>query len=223
MGELRIADILGTYANTADSGGQMVLAIHHCSKPTIGALNGSAVGVGVTMTLPMSIRVASRDAKFGVVFARRGIVTDAVSSYFLPRLLGYSRAMHLVTTGGVYPATHDLWNGLFGEIVAPDQVLPRALAIAEEVVENTSMVSNKIIRDLIWRGPADVESVHLLESEMLINSLRSKDHEEGRVSFLEKRPPRFPGSMPKDAPPSWPWYATVDVDGPKEKKARSKL
>lgn len=186
-------------------------------------MNGSAVGVGLTMTLPMSVRVASRDAKFGVVFARRGIVTDAVSSFFLPRVLGYSRALHLVTTGAVYPATHDLWNGLFGEIVAPEQVLPRALAIAEDVVENTSMVSNKIIRDLIWRGPADVESVHLLESEMLINSFRGKDHEEGKMSFLEKRPPKFHGTMSKDAPPSWPWYSPVDVSSPKEKKTRSML
>lgn len=170
------------------------------------------------MTLPMAIRVASRDAKFGVVFARRGIVTDAASSYFLPRLLGYARAMHLVTTGAVYPATHDLWNGLFGEIVAPDQVLPRALALAEEVTQHTSMVSNKVIRDLMWRGPDDVESAHLIESQMLINAFRSKDHEEGRLSFLEKRAPEFKGSMQNDAPDAWPWYQTLDINKPADAK-----
>ena len=175
------------------------------------------------MTFPMAIRVASQDAKFGVVFARRGIVMDAASSYFLPRLIGYSKALHLVTTGGVYPAKSPLWEGLFGELLPPAQVLPRALAIAEEVIENTSMVSNKVIRDLIWRGPGDVEAAHLLESEMLINTMRSKDHEEGRISFLEKRPPQFKGTMQNDAPPSWPWYNVLDVEEPKEKKERSKL
>ena len=127
---------------THPSGGRLALALHSLNKPIITALNGSAVGVGITMTLPTNIRIAYFKAKIGFVFARRGIVMEGCSSFYLPRLLGYSRAMHLVTTGSTYEANHEMVRGLFSELVEDrEEVLPRALAVAEEVVRNTSAVS----------------------------------------------------------------------------------
>lgn len=156
-----------------DGGGRVSLAIHNCSKPTIGAIQGAAVGVGITMTLPMTIRVGWAQAKIGFVFARRGLVAEAASSYFLPRLVGYSKALHLVTTGATYPASHPLLSDLFTETTEkPEQVLPRALEIAEDVVANTSTVSNFLIREMIWRGPGSAEETHLLDSKVLFG-LRS--------------------------------------------------
>ena len=165
------------------------------------------------MTFPMSIRIASSRAKVGVVFARRGIITDAVSSFFLPRLIGYSRALHLMTTGAVYPATDPLLKDLFTEVVEPGRVLPRALEVAEEVVGSTSMVSNKLIRDLVWRGPGDAESAHLLESRLLYDLFESKDNVEGIKSFMEKRKAKFEGTMRDDAPEAWPWWTPSDIEG----------
>ncbi|KAJ8104833.1 hypothetical protein OPT61_g10541 [Boeremia exigua] len=121
-------------------GGRVTLAIFHCRKPTIGALQGSAVGIGITMTLPMNIRIAYRDAKIGFVFARRGLVMEACSSFFLPRLIGHSRAMQAITTGSVYTAKDKVFDGLFSELMdRPEDVLPRALQVAEDVVKNTSV------------------------------------------------------------------------------------
>jgi enoyl-CoA hydratase/carnithine racemase len=122
---------------TRRRGGRVSLAIHRCSKPTIGAIQGHAVGLGITMTLPMTIRIAHKDAKIGFVFARRGLVMEAASSFFLPRLIGMSRSLHLVTTGSTYPASHKLMDGLFSELLdTPQQVLPRALELATEITEN---------------------------------------------------------------------------------------
>ena len=115
----------------------------------------------------MSIRIVSSAAKVGFVFARRGIVQEASSAFFLPRLIGYSRALHLTTTGAVYPATSKLLEGLFSEVLDTERVLPRALEIAEEVAGSTSAVSTKLMRDLMWRGPASAEEMHLLDSRVL--------------------------------------------------------
>lgn len=152
----------------------MVLAIHHCRKPTIGALQGSAVGVGITMTLPMNIRIAYKGAKIGFVFARRGLVMEACSSYFLPRLVGHSRAMQAVTTGSTYLATDAVWNGLFAETVdKPDDVLPRALEVALEVVGNTSVVSTYLMKEMMFRDQGSAEGQHLLDSRILYELFRS--------------------------------------------------
>lgn len=133
-------------------GGKVALAIHNCRKPVIAAINGSAVGVGITMTLPCAIRVTSASSRIGFVFARRGIVMEACSSYFLPKLIGYSRAMHLVSTGAVYPATSKLFDGLFCEVLdRTEDVLPRALEFASDISKNVSTVSWTLMRDLIWR------------------------------------------------------------------------
>jgi enoyl-CoA hydratase/carnithine racemase len=155
-------------------GGRVALAIHHCRKPVIGALQGSAVGIGITMTLPMTIRVAYKDAKIGFVFARRGLVMEACSSYFLPRLIGMSKALHLVTTGAVYKASDALLGGLFSELCeTPEQVLPKALDIAEEVVQNTSTVSTYLMKEMMWRDTGSAEGQHLLDSKVIYEMFSS--------------------------------------------------
>ncbi|KAK0653890.1 putative enoyl-CoA hydratase [Lasiodiplodia hormozganensis] len=209
-----------------DGGGRVVLAIHRCRKPVIGALQGAAVGVGITMTLPMAIRVAHRDAKIGFVFARRGIVMEACSSFFLPRLIGHSRALHLTTTGAVYRAADKLLDPLFTELCdRPADVLPRALAIADEVVANTSLVSTNLMKELMWRDAGSAEGQHLLDSRILYELFSGKDNKEGVQSFLEKRPPKFSGTMDNDAPAAYPWWNPIDTAGkPKaELGAKSKL
>ena len=151
-----------------DRGGRVALAIHHCRKPSIAAIQGSAVGVGITMTLPMNIRIVSSTAKIGFVFARRGLVMEAVSSFYLPRLIGHSRAMQAVTTGSTYPATHKVWDGLFADVCErPDQVLPRALEVAEEVAANTSSVSTYLMKELMYRDRGSPEAQHLLDSRTI--------------------------------------------------------
>lgn len=149
-------------------GGRVSLAIHNCRKPTIGALQGSAVGIGITMTLPMNIRIAYKNAKIGFVFARRGLVMEACSSFFLPRLIGHSRAMHAITTGSTYLASDDIWNGLFAYTVdTPEGVLPKALEVAEEVSKNTSVVSTHLMKELMYRDTGSPEAQHLLDSRVI--------------------------------------------------------
>jgi len=195
-----------------DGGGRAVLAIHRCRKPVIAAMNGSAVGIGITMTLPMSIRIAYKDAKIGFVFARRGLVMEACSSFFLPRLIGFSKALHLVTTGATYPASHPLYNSLFSETVdTPEGVLPRALELADEIVKNTSSISTYLMREMMYRDTGSAEGQHLLDSRVIYELFGSKDNTEGVKAFLDKRPVKFTGTMQNDAPDAWPWYQTVDT------------
>ena len=137
---------------------------------------------------------------------------EACSSYFLPRLVGLSKAMHLTTTGSVYPATHPLFADLFSEIHAtPEATVARALEIAKDIARNTSTISTKVMRDMMYRGPTTAEGAHLLESRMLAGLLGGKENVEGVQSFLEKRTPEFQGQVPDDAPHSYPFWETVDV------------
>ncbi|KAJ9493795.1 hypothetical protein H2202_010723 [Exophiala xenobiotica] len=209
-----------------DGGGRASLAIHHCSKPTIAAIQGAAVGVGITMCLPACIRIAYAKAKVGFVFSRRGIIMEACSSYFLPRLIGHSRALHLTTTGSVYPAEHPLMGTLFSETCpTPEATLSRALELADEVAKNTSTVSTKMMRELMYRGPDSAEGAHLLDSRIIHGLFGSKDNVEGVESFMQKRQVNFTGQVPQDAPDGYPWWQQIDIgDKPVEKRqAKSKL
>jgi enoyl-CoA hydratase/carnithine racemase len=203
-----------------DGGGQVALAIHNCNKPVIAAINGHAVGVGITLTLPCSIRIVSNKAKVGFVFARRGIVMEAASSFFLPRLIGYSRATHLTTTGSVYPSFSPLFDTLFSEILPEEKVLERAIEIAKDVAENTSTVSTKLMRDLMWKNPGGAEETHLLDSKVLFELFEGRDKKEGVESFLQKRKADFKGTMAEDKPSVWPWGKKVETKVIEKEKAK---
>ncbi|KAB5578451.1 enoyl-CoA hydratase/isomerase [Coniochaeta sp. 2T2.1] len=194
-----------------DSGGRVSLAIHNCSKPVIAALNGSAVGVGITMALAANIRIASSASKIGFVFARRGIAMEACSSFFLPRLIGGAKALHLLTVGSVYGAADPLVRDLFGEVVPPGDVVRRAVEIAEEVARDCSAVSVRVMKDMVLRGADTPEGAHALESKVLYDLFRGRDFVEGVKSFKEKRAPRFEGNLEEDAPRVWPWWEWKEV------------
>jgi enoyl-CoA hydratase/carnithine racemase len=191
-----------------DEGGLVTLRFFECTKPVIGAINGPAVGVGITMTLPFDIRLASTTSKIGFVFARRGLVPEACSSWFLPRLVGISKAMEWCVTGRVMPAEEALAGGLLRSLHEPDDLLPAAYALAAEIVENTSAVSVTLTRALLWRmlGEPHPMSAHRVDSALIDALGRGADVREGVMSFLEKRPPAFPNKVPADVPPAYPWW-----------------
>lgn len=191
-----------------DGGGLVTLRIFECTKPVIAAINGPAVGVGVTMTLPMDIRLASDTAKFGFVFARRGIVPEACSSWFLPRVVGISRAAEWCYSGRVFPAAEALAGGLVRSVHAPDDLLPAARAIAAEIAENTAPVSVALTRQMLWRmlGADHPMEAHRVDSRAIKERGRSADSREGVVSFLEKRPPNFPVKVSDGLPDIFPSY-----------------
>jgi enoyl-CoA hydratase/carnithine racemase len=191
-----------------DEGGLLTLRIFRCTKPVIAAVNGPAVGVGVTMTLPMDIRLASTDAKFGFVFARRGIVPEACSSWFLPRLVGISQAAEWCYTGRVFGPDEALAGGLVRSVHEPDELLPAATAIAREIADTTSAVSVAMTRAMLWRmlGEPHPMAAHRVDSPGIAHLGRSADAREGVMSFLEKRPARFTDTVSADMPPHYPWW-----------------
>jgi enoyl-CoA hydratase/carnithine racemase len=196
-----------------DGGGQISLSIFRCRKPVIAAINGHAVGVGITMTLPMDIRIAAEDAKVGFVFTRRGVVPEACSSWFLPRIVGISKAAELVYTGRVFRAEEEASSGLFNYVVPRDQVLSTAMKIAEEISENAAPVSVALSKALLWHGLTedDPQSVHLIDSRCFYWAGRQSDAYEGIQSFLEKRPPTFSMSVSADMPDFYPWWKEPKV------------
>jgi len=195
-----------------DGGGLLTLRIYDCTKPVIAAINGPAVGVGVTMTLPMDVRIASEDSKFGFVFARRGIVPEACSSWFLPRVVGISQAMEWVATGRVFRADEALAGRLVSRVVAPDALLGAARSLAREIADNTSAVSVALSRQLMWKmlGADHPMAAHQLDSLAIYAMGKSADGHEGVASFLEKRPARFPLAVSKDMPDFYPWWKPRD-------------
>jgi enoyl-CoA hydratase/carnithine racemase len=203
------SDVVADSGVPRDGGGLVSLRIFECKKPVIGAINGPAVGVGVTMTLPMDIRLASEGAKFGFVFARRGIVPEACSSYFLPRVVGISQAAEWCFTGRVFPASEALAGGLVRSLHAPEDLLPAARAIAAEIAENASPVSVALTRQMLWRmlGADHPMEAHRVDSRGILERGRSADSREGVVSFLEKRPAVFPLKVSADLPDIFPNYA----------------
>ncbi|HET6949592.1 MAG TPA: enoyl-CoA hydratase-related protein [Acidimicrobiales bacterium] len=191
-----------------DEGGLVALRFFACTKPVIAAINGPAVGVGVTMTLPCDVRLASSTARFGFVFARRGLVPEACSSWFLPRIVGISRAMAWCATGRVFGADEALGGGLVLAVHEPDALLPAAYALAAEIAASTSAVSITLTRALLWRMLTEPHpmAAHRVDSALIDALGRAADVREGVLSFLEKRPPAFPGRVPADLPDTYPWW-----------------
>jgi enoyl-CoA hydratase/carnithine racemase len=189
-----------------DGGGMVSLRIFECVKPVIAAINGPAVGVGVTMTLPMDIRLASTSAKIGFVFARRGIVPEACSSWFLPRIVGISQALQWCYSGRVFTAEEALAGGLVRSIHEPDDLLPAARAIAAEIADNTSPVSVALTRKMMWSMlTADHPmQAHRVDSRAINERGRSADAREGVESFLEKRPAKFADKVSEGLPDVFP-------------------
>ncbi|MFJ4293351.1 crotonase/enoyl-CoA hydratase family protein [Cupriavidus sp. NPDC089707] len=190
-----------------DGGGRVSLRIFRSLKPVIAAVNGAAVGVGVTMQLPMDIRLASTDAKFGFVFARRGITPEAASSWFLSRVVGVSTALEWCYTGRVFSAQEAHERGLVRSLHAPEDLLPAARAIAREIADNAAPVSVAISRQLIWRmaGASHPMEAHKLDSRAIQSRGRSADVKEGVSAFLEKRQAAFPDTVSQDLPDFFDW------------------
>ncbi len=191
-----------------DSGGRLTLRIFQCKKPVIGAINGAAVGIGVTMQLAMDFRLASDKARFGFVFARRGIVPEAASSWFLPRLVGMQQALEWCMTGRVFGAEEALQGGLIRSIHAPEDLLPAAYALAREIADNTAPVSIALTRAMLWRLSAAEHpmAAHNIDSKAIYRRSRSGDAKEGIASFLEKRDPVYPDKVSADMPDFFPWW-----------------
>jgi enoyl-CoA hydratase/carnithine racemase len=191
-----------------DGGGRFVLRVFECTKPVIAAVNGPAVGVGATMTLPMDIRLAADSARIGFVFARRGIVPEACSSWFLPRLVGISRAMEWVSTGRVFDAQEALDGGLVRSLHPGDELLDAARAIAREIAENTAPVSVALARRLMWTmlGAEHPMLAHRADSRAMFARGQSADAREGITAFLEKRPAAFPDRVSDGLPDVFPGW-----------------
>jgi enoyl-CoA hydratase/carnithine racemase len=196
-----------------DDGGRVALRIHASRKPVIVAINGPAIGVGITMTLPADIRIAAADARIGFVFTRRGLVPEACSSWFLPRVVGIGKATEWVMTGRIFDAEEGRAAGLLNEVVPGEELLPRAHAIAREIVDNTAPVSVALARRMLWDmlGPALPADAHRLESLTLAERGRSLDADEGVSSFLEKRPPQFPNRVSEALPELSPGHGQLSL------------
>jgi enoyl-CoA hydratase/carnithine racemase len=190
-----------------DGGGLVTLRIYDLKKPVIAAINGPAVGFGATMTLPMDVRIASAAARMGFVFSRRGVVPEACSTWFLPRVVGISQAAEWVYSGRVFPAAEALAGGLVSRVVEPDALLPAARALAHEIADNTSAVSVALARQMMWTllGADHPMAAHRLDSRAMEYMGRSPDAYEGVTSFLEKRRPRFTMRPSADMPPFHPF------------------
>ena len=191
-----------------DSGGLLTLRLFKCKKPLIAAVNGAAVGIGATMLLPMDTRICSDQARFGFVFAKRGIVPEAASSWFLPRLIGINKALELCYTGKVISAEEAKEIRLVSEILNQDKLIDRALEIAKEFTAESSQISIALTRQMMWRmlGADDPMEAHKIDSRAIFELCQSREAIEGVNSFLEKRPPSFPGKVSKDMPSFFPWW-----------------
>ena len=189
-----------------DGGGMVSLRVFESLKPVIAAINGPADGDGITMTLPMDIRLVSETAKIGFVFARRGIVPEAASSWFLPRLVGIQTAAEWAYTGRLLTADEVHAAGLARSVHAPDDLLPAARAIAREIADNTAPVSVALTRQMLWRmlGADHPMEAHRVDSRAILAQGASDDSREGVMSFLEKRPPNFPGKVSDGLPDVFP-------------------
>ncbi len=192
-----------------DTAGQFTLKVYETKKPVIAAINGPAVGVGTTMTLPMDIRIASETARMGLVFNRRGMVPEGCCTWFLPRILGLSQAAEWILTGRVFSAQEALQGGLVSRVLPEETLLPTARELAHEIADNTSGISTALSRQMLWRmlGADHPMEAHKLESKCLHYMFQSIDLLEGVASFLEKRPPNFEMKPSADMPDFFPWWS----------------
>jgi len=191
-----------------DGGGRVTLRLFNMLKPVIAAINGPAVGIGATMTLAIDIRLASETAKFGFVFAKRGIVPEAASSWFLPRIVGISQALDWCCSGRVFDAAEALEGGLVKAVLPPEELRPAAFAAARRLAEGTAPVSVALTRQMLWRGlgMSHPMQAHQVDSRGILSRGRSADVAEGVGAFLEKRPAVFPDRVSTDMPDFFPWW-----------------
>ena len=191
-----------SHPGVRDGGGRLTLRIFNCRKPVIGAINGAAVGIGATMTLPMDFRLASETARFGFVFTRRGIVPEAASSWFLPRLVGISQALDWCYSGRLFGAEEALRGGLIRSVHAPEDLLPAARTLAKELTAESAPVSIALTRQMMWRmlGAEHPMIAHRLDSRGIWSRGQSDDAKEGVSSFLEKRSANYPNKVSRDFP-----------------------
>lgn len=194
--------------NVSESGGNLTLRIFKCLKPVIAAVNGPAVGMGVTMLLAMDVRIASEAARFGFVFSQRGIVPEEASSWFLPRVVGIAQALEWCYTGRVFPAQEALAGRLVSKVVPPDQLLLTARILAREIADKTAPVSIALMRQMMWRmlGADDPMEAHKIDSRGMYTRGRSADAKEGVMAFLEKRHAVFKDKVSTDMPDYFPWW-----------------
>ncbi|WP_050626656.1 enoyl-CoA hydratase-related protein [Bradyrhizobium viridifuturi] len=202
----------GVFASAGQRSGRFVEAIFNCRKPSIAAINGAAVGVGITMTLPMDIRIASRGAKIGFIFARRGLVPEAGSAWFLPKLVGLPQSLRWCLSGRTFDADEAQAGGLVSEVVEPDALLERARQIAHEMTAETSAVSVALTRQMLWRfaGAPDPFELLAIDKPMSVERGSHADVREGVQSFIEKRKPAFPGKVSQDMPSQYPWWPAAE-------------
>jgi enoyl-CoA hydratase/carnithine racemase len=191
-----------------NGGGRIVRRMFDCHKPIIGAINGAAVGVGITMTLPMDIRLAVKGAKIGFVFASRGIVPEACSSWFLPRIVGISKALEWCYSAKIFRTEEGLAAGLFRSLHEADELLPAARALAKEFVDNSSAVSMTLTRHMMWRmlGASHPLEAHEVDTAAMNALGQSSDAKEGITAFLEKRPASFKDKVTQQLPKFFPWW-----------------
>ncbi len=201
-----------SHSAVRDNGGKLSLRIYSSLKPVIAAINGPAVGIGITMTLPMDFRLSSSSAKFSFPFVRRGIVTEAASSWFLPRVVGIDRALEWCLSGRLFSADEALAGGLVRSVHEPDALMPAARKLASELIDGTAPVSVALTRQMLWRGltMAEPMEAHRIDSRGVYSRGRSGDAREGVTAFLEKRPARFADAVSSDMPDFFPWWQEAE-------------
>ncbi len=206
------ADTRKDLAVHRDGGGLLTLRIFDLKKPIIAAINGAAVGVGITMTLAMDVRLASDKARMGFVFAQRGIAPEACSSWFLPRIVGIAKSLEWVYSGRVFPAAEALQEKLVTSMHAPDALLPAAQKIAQDIADNTAPLSISLSRQMLWKmlGADHPMEAHKIDSRAVAALGKTTDAKEGVESFLEKRPAQFNNSPSTDLPDFFPWWEDRD-------------
>lgn len=195
-----------------DTGGRVTLAIFECTKPVIAAINGPAVGIGATMTLAMDIRLASEKARIGFVFGKIGIVPEACSSWFLPRIVGISQALEWIYTADIFDASEALRGGLVRSVHAPDQLLEEARRLAHRIADNRSPVAIALARQMLYRNSARSHPIeaHRVDSlAMFYTSIG--DGKEGVKAFLDKRAPEFTSRVSRDLPPFYSEWVDVET------------